>query len=285
MTKTKRNLIITFSVIIAVVALIVIFSALFSVKKINVEVLSNSERLSSYSSEAIIKKSKISKGKSIIFLNTQRSLENLEKEFPHARFQIVRTFPSTATIYLYEREPVFKIKNSQAYYEVYDENLKCLDIVAESSLKELGLDNIPTLHGSSMQLCGEEGKFATDSLLKNKIGAIVDGIYGAEQSSVGIMSDIIIGYDEQISLHTITLKICSKQEGKDNGGTIVVEGESYLKEKIAFSLYTYINICDTNEYRNILDQLKITAPKDFDPNDDINAVGTKRRVIVYPKMN
>lgn len=267
MTKTKRKLIITFSIIAVVAILIVVFSALFSIKKINVEFVTDVNKVAAYTEEEIVAKSKISKGKSIIFTNTEKCINSLEKSFPYAKFKIVRTFPSTMTVYVYERTPVFKMKNNEQYFEIYDEYLKCLDIVAESSLEENDLANVPTLSGVDVDLCGEEGKFIDNKNLQSKITTIVDGVYGAHKTEMGIMSDIVMGYDSVNGFDVLTLKVRSTQEGKDNAGTIIIQGSSFLKEKIATAVHTYISISDEEEYRTTLDTLVIKILNNFNPND------------------
>jgi len=267
MTKLKQKLIITFSVIGVVLVLILSATALFSIKRINVDYLSSSDRIKAYSSSEVRAYSGIKKGKSILFANKARAIEVLEKKFPFAKFEIMRTFPSTMTIYLYERQPAFMVKNSEAYFEIYDEDLKCLDIVAGSNLAEYGLENVPTLSGANLNLCGEEGEFILDPAARAKISAILDGVYGAEGSNIGVMSDIAYSFDAINEMNITTFTLRAKEEGKQSGGKIVVQGDNYLKEKIAFALYLYLNISDKEEYRERLDKLEITVLRNFDPND------------------
>lgn len=267
MTKTKKKLILWFSLIGTLLLLVVLFVSLFSIKTINVEFVSDPVRTSAYQNEDIINNSKIKKGKNIVFANTGKSVANLEEQFPYASFKIVRTFPSTMTIYVEERKPVFKVKNQEEYFEIYDEDLKCLEIVAESSLFELGLDKIPTLTGSNIELCGKEGLFVENSKLKAKITEIIDGIYGAEKTDIGVMSDIIFGYDSTNGFEVLTLKVRTNQEGKPHAGVITIQGSAFVKEKIFHAMTLYIQISDKEEYRTKLDHLTITALQNFNPNN------------------
>lgn len=266
MTKTKRNLIITFSLLGFVLLLVVVFSVLFSVKKIYVEVLSNTGRLNAYTEEAVIKDSTLKKGKSIVFANTDKAVSSLEKAFPYAKFKIVRTFPSTLTIYLYEREPVFKVKNSKGYFEVYDEDLKCLAIVSEAGLREFKLDDIPTLNNADINLTGEEGKKIEDLTLSHKITQIVSGVYGASASKMSVMSDITFEYIEENQLSQIVLSLRTTREGLAHQGKLIIQGDKDIKLKIAYALHTYYTISDKEEYSTSPDKLSITALNNFDPN-------------------
>lgn len=266
MTKTKRKLIISFSIVGIVLSFIAMFLLLFSIKRINVEFVSFQNRTSSYQEADIQEDCTLKKGRNIIFANTKKAISTLESKYPYAEFQISRTFPSTMTVYVYEREPVFKIKNQEEYYEIYDEDLKCLEIVAENNLADHGLENVPTLCGSDLELCSEEGKFASNSKLKGKITDIIDGIYGAEQTSVGIISDITFDYDEILGFETLTLTVRTSQEDKKNAGTIVIQGSAYVKEKLFYAMSLYIQISDQEKYRTSLDGLKIEALVNFNPN-------------------
>ena len=267
MTKLKKKLIISFSIIGTIAALLVLFFCLFSIKSIYVEFVSEPNFISAYTPENIKASSKIKKGQNIVFASTDKSIDALEKQFPFASFQIVRTFPSTMTVYVYERKPVFKVLNQQENYEIYDEDLKCLAIFPENNLAENGLDNVPTLKGANIELCGQEGQFLKDTKLKSKITEIIDGIYGAEQSDICIMSDIIFGFDSTNNFNVLTMKVRTNQEGKDTAGVLEIQGSAYVKEKIFYAMSLYIQISDQEKYRTKLDKLKITALQNFNPNN------------------
>lgn len=267
MTKIKKKLIITFSIVGIVLVLTALFLVLFSIKKVNVEFLSDQVNTRDYEVESIKSHSKIKKGRNIVFFDTEKSLNSLEKEFPYASFQIVRTFPSTLTVYVYERTPAFKVLNEEGYFEVYDEDLKCLEIVASENLEEQGLGNVPTLNGSNIKLCGEEGCFVSDKKLKSKIGEIIDGVFASEKTQISVMSDITFGFNETLGVSEITLTLSPKESGKENSGTIYIQGITFVKEKIFFAMTVYNQISDKETYRPKLDKLTIKAIQTFNPNN------------------
>lgn len=267
MTKTKKKLIITFSIVGIVLVLTALFLVLFSIKKVNVEFLSDQVNTRDYEVESIKSHSKIKKGRNIVFFDTEKSLNSLEKEFPYASFQIVRTFPSTLTVYVYERTPAFKVLNEEGYFEVYDEDLKCLEIVASENLEEQGLGNVPTLNGSNIKLSGEEGCFVSDKKLKSKIGEIIDGVFASEKTQISVMSDITFGFNETLGVSEITLTLRPKESGKENSGTIYIQGTTFVKEKIFFAMTVYNQISDKETYRPKLDKLTIKAIQTFNPNN------------------
>lgn len=270
MSRTKKKLIITFSIIGIVLVFVASFLMLFAINRINIEFVSFQNRTGAYQEADIKADCNIKKGRNIVFINTEKSINTLEAKYPYAKFQVSRTFPSTMTIYVYEREPVFKVKNTNEYFEIYDEDLKCLEIVAESNLADNNLDNVPTLSGLDLDLCGEEGKFLENPTLKNKITNILDGVYGAEQTEIGIMSDIIFGYDQINDFETLTLKVRPSQQGKDNAGTITIQGSAYIKEKLFYATTLYIQISDQGKYKTSLDKLEIKVLRNFNPNSQVS---------------
>ena len=239
MSRVKRNLIITFSIIGVFVVLMIVFGVLFNVKTINVEVIESGNRIESFANEKdeIVKSSGIKMGENIVFRNYSTAKYNLEKEYPYGKFTIVRTFPSTITIYIQERKPVFKVLNERGEFEFYDEELKCVDIQTEVNLASQGLDKVPTVYGVDLELCGTAGKFISNKDFATKLTSIIDGVYGAGETDISVMSDIIIGYDNVNKFEFITLKWRARQEDKDNAGTFIIQGSSYIKEKIAYAVY------------------------------------------------
>lgn len=283
MSKTKRNLIIIFSVIGVFIALMIVFGVLFNVRTINVEVIESGTHVEAYTLEKdeVVKNSGIKMGENIIFKDFNVSKSKLEKQYPYGEFKIVRTFPSTVTIYIYERRPVFKVLNSEGLYEIYDEGLKCVDLQAAANLADFGLDKVPTLSGVELNLCGEVGLFIKNDSLAKKLTSIIDGIYGAGKTDITVMSDIILGYDDVNKFETITLKWRATQEGKDNAGTFIIQGSSFVKEKIAYAVYVYLSqISQDSFYITKLDQVKLTVLRNFNPNDS-----TTKIVIVSPEKD
>lgn len=237
MSTAKKKLIIVLSIIGVFVILLIVFGTLFSVRTINVDKATylESEQISSklddYLTEDIVKVSGVKKGKNIIFLNTTKAENNLESSFPYARFKIVRTFPNKVTIYMYERIPVFRILKEGNWY-VFDESLKCLDIVADANLHLSGVSEVPTLSGVTLELC-EKGGFINDVQFQARLASIIDGVYGASETSIDIMSDILLDKNSISGVDRITFTV------KNSNTKIVVNGTDYLVEKIAAGVYIY----------------------------------------------
>ena len=123
MSKTKRNLIIIGCIVGVFILLMILFGTLFSLKTITVDYATSTNMVQAYKEADIISKSGLKKGKNIVFADYDASEAVLEKEFSYAKFNIVKVFPNTAIIYVYERTPVFRVLNGDSW-SIYDEELK-----------------------------------------------------------------------------------------------------------------------------------------------------------------
>ena len=258
MSKRKRNLIIVGSIVGVLVDLAIIFGSLFGLRTITVDYLTTTFRVEEYSKEDIIRASSIKKGKNIIFQEFDNNKQKLEKEFPYAEFKIMRVFPNTVIIYVYERVPVFRYLKNGFWY-IFDENLKCLEIVANANLNLNNNNDIPILNvDEGLNIDCEVGEFLDNKNLKNTITNIIDGVYGFEETPISVVSDITLSNDDIFGTQVISLKIT------DSGTIINVQGENLLVEKIAYATYLYVSVVSQNpEYNGKLDKISITVYKDF----------------------
>lgn len=263
MSKTKKNLIIIGSIVGAFVLLMILFGTLFSLRTISVDYATGINRVEAYTIEEIVKESKIKKGKNIVFTDFDKNEKYLEKAFPYARFNIVRVFPSKVIIHVYERTPVFRVMSEDGFWHIYDETLKCLEVIANANIEENDIDKVPVLNGFDLDFNEQEGEKKQNKELAEKIDAILDGVYGAEGTPISVMSDITVGFDSTNNFNVTTLKVAS------SGTTIVIQGSDFLKEKIAYAVYTYLRYTSSDpNYATILDKVQITILNNFDPNKD-----------------
>jgi len=257
MTKAKKNLIIIGSIVGALVLLMILFGTLFNLRTIKVDYATSTFRVEDYSKTDIIKKSGIKKGKNIVFADYEKAESKLEKIFPYAKFNIVKTFPDTAIIYVYERTPVYKILGKDGFYYVFDEYLKCLEKVAPININENNIASIPTLASEGLQINVEVGEFLNNKNLYKKTQAILDGFYGFEETPIDIMSNITLSNDDILGTSIITMK-------HDSGATIIIQGDNLIKEKIAYALNVYVrDISQNTKYYGNLDKVTVTVYKDF----------------------
>lgn len=274
MSKSKKRLIIVCSIIGTLLVLGILFGALFSVRRISVDFATAVNRFETTSEfkQKVIDASGVTKGKNIVFTNFSKVEDKLEKAFPYGRFQIVRNFPNKIIIYIYEREPVFKVQDSNGDWHIYDEDLKLLQIVANVNLDDEfnDLPIPPSISGINLNLCEREGEVMDEPEFKSKYSTILDGVYGAQASPIHIMSDIVFSFDSLIEKEVVTFTIAN------SGTKIVIQGTDYFKEKIANGVYLYLStIREDNYYSSILSEVVITVYDDFVPKEN-------PRIIVSP---
>jgi len=263
MSKTKKNLIIIGSIVGTFVVLMILFGTLFSLRTISVDYATGIDRVEAYSLEEIVKESKIKKGKNIVFADYDKNEKILEKAFPYARFNIVRVFPSKVIIHVYERTPAFRVLSEDGFWHIYDETLKCLEVVANANINENNNNEVPVLNGVNLKFNQAEGEVLVNTELKDKIDEILDGVYAVEGTPISVMSDISIGFDATNNFEVLTLKIAS------SGTKIVIQGSDFLREKIAYAVYVYLSETSSDpSYATILDKVQITILNNFDPNNE-----------------
>ena len=274
MTKTKRNLIIIGSIVGVFVVLMIVFGALLSLKKVQVDFRSLAfETEFNYTKEEIIQTADLKKGKSIVLLDTDKAKSKLEKEFPYAEFKLVRTFPNRITIYVYIREAVFKVQNKNSSFEIYDRDFKCLEIVDYMNLNE-DHKNIPTLQGVDLTLAGEEGLFMKEPEFQEKMATIADGVYGVGGTNInGLMTDIVFTYDNEKGCDILTLTLKSKAK------IIIQDTTKNLFNKVADATMVYvIDVSQDEYYVTLLEQVTITLLRNYDStNQNLN------KIIIYPE--
>ena len=267
MSKSKKRLIVIFSIIGVLVVLMVVFGALFSLRRVSVDYATyaedqSSSRIIAYQEDEVIEASKIKMGKNLLFADFDKVEARLEKAFPYARFNIVRNFPDKIIIYMYERTPVFKVLDEDGFYNIYDEELKCLEKVspANYTVENGYVGQVPTLHGVEFNKVSV-GELANNDYLKGKIKTLLDGVYAVDAMPINIMSDITFQNNDVLGFNELVLKINDEL----GGAKIVIQGEEVLKEKIAYAVYIYMHSVSqsTAEHASHLDKVTVTVLKNF----------------------
>lgn len=145
--KNKKLLLILIAVVAVIVVVIVVMSSVFSVKQLEV-------KYHSLDGKEIIPTEKIDKdealslikGKSIVFLSKNNTLEQFNAKFTnwHA-FAVVKNFPNVVDIHVVELAPVAKLdaNNESVYVNMFgyimevSDGAKCVDISSAFSMREV----------------------------------------------------------------------------------------------------------------------------------------------------
>ena len=238
----KKRKIIIFSCVIGILVILAgIFTAMFNLQHISVEVLKNPEIVEQYGknvSDGIIDSGKFNYGSNTLFTSYEENKEKIEKAYPFIKVEkMVRRFPDKMTIYITGRVPevIVKDENKSDTFYVLDINMKVLAVIeSQADFNNNLYKDLPILYGSYITNM-ESGDFVTLEKDKKVITDILDGIYAKDQTKSSVMSDITIDIERQ--KYKITLK-----DSDVDGATIEISGETNLKEKVfaAFSLYKIV---------------------------------------------
>lgn len=126
----NKRLVIIFSIIVVVVLFVVLNSAVFVVRSINVRYPENEY----YSHEDVLTASSSIHKMNIFSLSENKIIAQLEKAVPYAQIiDVERSFPSKVLIKTELREPILAIRvNNSSDMIVLDKYLKILDVVSSS---------------------------------------------------------------------------------------------------------------------------------------------------------
>ncbi len=246
----KRRIIIISCIAAVLIILIGVFSALFRLKDVKVEVLTNSsivEQKVHGSHDDIIKSADFNYGSNMLFSSYDKNIQNIEKANPFLKVEkMVRSFPNKLTIYVSGRIPEAIIcdKVSVSKWYVVDAEMKVLDVVTSSSdlLQDLYKD-LPFVNGAGIENVSA-GDFAyTEST--DCIRGILDGIYGKDKTPPSVMSDITIDLTNKKCVVTL-------DDRDELGAKIVVNGFENMKYKIYAAYYLYVTKFETDDLNYLI---------------------------------
>ena len=143
MLKSRKRLIIILVILGVFALLLILGSALFSLRGVTVDFASG-ETLNSYSKDDVIKAGNFPFGRNILFLNYDANIERIEQAFPYAKVNSVRRhFPNKLVVYISERAPAFRIELSSGNWAILDNELKVLKVVSSESELSAGSGDTP----------------------------------------------------------------------------------------------------------------------------------------------
>lgn len=180
MSKKKKIIIISSSILVALVGLVVTLSlTLFSLKDISVDFRTSTLNLTA-TQEEIIESGDFSKS-CVMFYNKDRSAKKIEEAYPYIKVINIETkYPNSFVIHVAERQEVFMLQSDDKTYFV-DEELKVLKIADE--LVENSQSNAILLKG-----------FEISNL---KVGDFLSGDY-KDIYSAFLQSNLTLGMQKEI---------------------------------------------------------------------------------------
>lgn len=226
----KKGKIITISIVsVVLVLLIVLTCTLFNLKTVDIEYLAQATNTNSVRKEEIFKSAQFKMGTNLLFTSYSKNVANIEKQCPAIKvMKVVKKFPNKITVYIVEREKQIRILGNDGYYYIFDEDLKVLHITATESEYE----NYCEVKGYELKEELREGDFLKDKTFKNKMSAILDGIYSSGRTPTSIMSSIVVSKINGVDSYMFTFK---------SGAKMKVDGSNKLEDKLFIGINAYNN--------------------------------------------
>ncbi len=235
--KQKKLLIVVGSICLCLVVFATIFALVFRLKTVDVEFRYRAEtnsKLADGTLEAVEVSGEFEIGKNIVFMNFDDNIKKIEKANPFIKVeQIIRYFPNVVRVYVSERIPRYRVKDSTSNnWYILDVDFKILDMVSQSDLKPEEAANYfnHTIEISEQTLTFESknaivGEFADDGT-KIYLAEITAGMYGKTKDHTVVRK---IDYSAVNNTFTITMRNSSLESHE--GCRVVLNGTDDLYNK------------------------------------------------------
>lgn len=272
-TKRKRFWIIFTSVFVSLIVLFSVFALVFRLKTVDIEFRAIAEN--SNLQEGIIDKVRdtgdFDFGKNIVFMNFEDNIAKIEKSNPYVKVeQIVRHFPNIVRIYISERIPKYRVKDSNeltSSWYILDNDFKILDKVGEDELKTKKVCGDSNYFDQTIEIAKETltfdskiiGEFVENNL-KNYLSSITSGIYGKTKDFTVVRA---INYSHSDEKFTLIMRNDALADEK--GCVINMFGVSDLYEKSLAGAVCFIDgqiIDDTLQRIENIPSVTISINKD-----------------------
>lgn len=297
--KHKKSIIISSIVLTILLVLIILIFTLFSLKNVELEFKTETSELSSSEvQQAIIDKTMEYKG-SVLFINKNRIVTELEKEFPYIKVVNIETkAPDTFVIHCAEREKFYGIEsNGKVFY--LDEDLKILEVVDGDfvydnqavllTLEELSFNNDGKLEvsgelelnlgnaeaGQFLNL-GNNGKTLADVLSNNMQNTLTNLLTAFEENNrdiavvKGTYSKFEVFFKAETAGENTEWHTCLRIIDNTDFETQIINSESRLSEKLEAMINT-VGIMATNNPEELLDN-KIVVFENITNNIEVRKI-------------
>ena len=129
--KNKR-IVIILSFIVLFVAILILCSNIFALKKVNIK-LENNFSISTQTQSEICQNKVFKLNQNIFFINKSKIISTLEKEYPNLLINSIETiFPNTFVIHAEQRKEVYYVKQNSSTYISFDKTFKALNIYSQA---------------------------------------------------------------------------------------------------------------------------------------------------------
>ena len=265
--KRKKLWIIFGSVIASVVVLCVIFALVFRLKTVDIEfrtrVAQANTNLGEDVQTKVLESGEFEFGKNILFMNFDENIKKIEKSNPYVKVeQVIRSFPNIVRVYISERIPKYRIKDSsEAKWYILDTEFKILDKIDEASLKTEKVNGNSNFYDQTIEITTTTltlpscyiGDFVESNII-SYLSDITSGIYGKTKDFTVVKS---IEINQAAQSFLLTMRNTSLEDQK--GCKIDISGyeDLYKKALAAAVCFNDGQIVDnaSNRFENIPETL------------------------------
>lgn len=257
MQKSRKKFWIVFTSVVASLVLVCVACGLMTrLKTVTVEIRRRADAKYTMLQEGVLDKVKetgdFDYGKSVLFLNFEDNISNIEKSNPYVKVeQVIRHFPNIAKVYISERIPKFRIRDKQDTNKWYilDEDLKVLDVVTggEDAVKQQNYGRSSSYYERTIKVMPETltisahiGTFVKNDTVKDNLNMIASGIVSA-------LGDISLVKSVEIKQNQFLLTMKNSGINDDNGCEILLVGSDNLKEKAKAGASAYAVATDADQ--------------------------------------
>lgn len=238
--KRKKLWIILVSVIVGIVALLTGGYFLTKLSSVSIEFRTRLAADETRLEEAVLDKVKLSGefdySSSILFLNTDESVQKIERDNPYVKVQqVIRKFPNKLHVYISERIPKYRVQDSKLSNKwcILDEEFKVLEIVTNEEIaSEFGECTIELKHFKAELNAGE---FLDKPHELLRLNNIMTGVYGKTQDYFAITA---IDYVESDNTYILSTK--SGNFGYESDCEIQIVGINDLTNKTFKAVSVYV---------------------------------------------
>lgn len=247
--KRKRFWVVFGSVCLSIVVLCMAFALIFRLKTVDIEFRNRAENtnLTEDTQTRVLQTGEFDIGKNIVFMNFENNIAKIEKSNPFVKVeQVIRHFPNVVRVYISERIPKYRVKDSAkstSSWYILDDDFKILDKVSESELKTKIISKNSNYFDQTIEISQETltftsaiiGEFAEDNI-KVYLSQITAGIYGKTKDFTAVRK---IDYSKTTDTFSITMR--NKGLENEEGCKILITDENDLYEKSLKAATCFIN--------------------------------------------
>lgn len=243
MQKKRKNLWISIVCICAILLVATILTHfVFRLKTVDVEFQSRLSESETNLEEGIQDKVKgyYESKENIILMNFDETTKIVEKENPYLKVNsIIKVFPNTIRVYISERIPKFKVKNSNNNSEwlILDEDFKIVTKITESNETNVDLANYIEISNENLNISLEIGEFVMSNYdCKNFVNQIAVGVYGVSEDYSIVKT---VSYEEKDGDFEFYIYMKNVANEDETGCTIIIKGADDLTNKAFAGIKTF----------------------------------------------